>query len=146
MKTQSKRKVRFIITNCLSVILFAYVVFSNEGGRPTPGKTYFPISTSDWVFMAKYHNDFSDSQKTRAAYQAIAMKLDEVCNCNVVGKVNSVSNNGGRFWEEAWKVWSNNFIENQKVLDVIINSIDSLNIKTNLKALDDNKKSLFNSW
>jgi|WetSurMetagenome_2_1015567.scaffolds.fasta_scaffold916804_1 hypothetical protein len=91
-----------------------------------PGKDYFPTSAADWVYMSKYDKNFSDSQKTRAAYQAIAIKLDEICNCNTVYKVSLVSNNGGRFWEGCWKTWQNNYTENQKVLDIIISTIDSL--------------------
>jgi hypothetical protein len=110
------------------ICLFFILIFAKEDGAPVPGTDYFPISASDWVYMVKHHEDFSENQKVRAAYQALALKLDEACNCGVTTRVLEVSNNEGRFWEKRWKDWPNNFIENQRVLDVLMNTIENLKV------------------
>jgi hypothetical protein len=109
------------------VLSFIICIFAGE-----PGKDYFPTSANDWVYMSKWP-DFSDAQKTRAAYQAIAIKIDENCDCNTVYKISLVSNNGGRFWERSWKNWQNNYTENQKILDILINTIDNLKIPNTIR-------------
>jgi hypothetical protein len=106
--------------------LFSVLILAAEDGKSVPGVDYFPVTADDWAYMAKYHENFSDNQRTRAAYMALAMKLDEICNCGTVEKIKAVSNNDGRFWGDAWKNWSNNNTENRKVLDIIIATLDNL--------------------
>jgi hypothetical protein len=98
-------------------------------GPPAPRRDYFPTSADDWIYMAKYHDSFSDMQKMRALLQGLAMKLGQKCDCGIVNKVNAASNNEGRFWESAWYGWKNNMIENQKIIDIIVATIDSMDFK-----------------